>query len=272
MKLNGKRVFITGASSGLGEAMTWELSRRGCVCAIASRRIHHLEALAAQIQAASSGSARPLPVVCDVSDRASVASALRSAAQDMGGIDILVNNAGISVYGETERTSDHDLNEVMGVNFLGCVHGMQEVLPYLRENGGGHIVNIASLAAIHGVPYLAAYGASKAALAAFSQSLRAELIHEGITIQVVYPGYTQTAIFANERKLGGAHRPRHAYAPVDRVAHQIVKAMKRRKSEVVLGTRGRWMASLSGILPRVLDRIMGRMADELGEHEVSHHA
>jgi len=272
MKIENQRVLLTGASSGIGEALAWELARRGAVCVLAARRVHCLESLADRIVATVPGTVRPLPVACDVSDRESVAAVIRTGVQQMGGIDVLINNAGVSMYGETERTSVRDLTEILDVNFLGCVHGMQAVLPYMRGQGGGRIVNIASLAAIHGVPYLAAYGASKAALAAYSQSLRAEVAHEGIGVQLVYPGYTQTSIFTKERKLGGARRPRPPYAPVDQVARQIVKAVEKGKTEVLLDSRGRWMSFLHGFMPRVLDQVMSRLAFRLGENEEIRHA
>lgn len=269
MKIDGKRVLITGASSGLGEALAWGVASRGGRSTLASRRVAHLRALSAQIK--TRYPRLPMPAVsrCDVSDRTSVAGATRHAAREMGGIDILFNNAGISIYGEVERTLSEDIEELMKVNFLGCVHGMKEVLPFMKQEGRGHIVNIASLAALHGVPYLGAYGASKAALAVFSQSLRAELGSSGIQVQVVYPGYTQTPIFESEKKLGKVRRPRPPYASVDEVARTILNAVERDEQETILTFRGKAMAALHGILPRTLDGFMSRLAVELKESEVS---
>jgi short-subunit dehydrogenase len=272
MTLEHQRILVTGASSGIGEALAWELARRGAACVLAARRVHRLEALADRIAAAVPGAARPIAVACDVSDRASVAAAVRAATARLGFVDVLVNNAGVSAYGETGRTSPRDLADLLDVNFLGAVHAMQAVLPSMRRRGRGRIVNVASLAAIHGVPYLAAYSASKAALAAYSQSLRAEVARDGVTVQVIYPGYTETGIFAAERQLGGARRPPPPYAPADRVARRIVDAMVRGRAEVHLDHRGRLMAFLHGAMPRLLDRVMSRMAVRLGDSEVIHHA
>jgi short-subunit dehydrogenase len=272
MKITGKRILLTGASSGLGAALAREFARRGARCTLASRRVDLLCDLADDIAAEHGEDARPIAVRCDVTDRTSVTKAVDVAARRMGRIDLLVNNAGASAYGETARTRDEDLVDLLDVNLLGCARTMRAVLPHLERQGGGVIVNIASVAALRGVPYLAAYGASKAALAAYSQSLRAEVAGQGIRVQVVYPGYTQTPIFDNERKLGGARRPRPPYAPVEEVARRIVAAISRGRPETILGATGRWLAFLHGSLPGLVDRIMRRIAGRLGESEVNDHA
>jgi short-subunit dehydrogenase len=272
MKIADRRILLTGASSGLGAALAREFARRGARCALAARRVDLLEELADEIAAAHGEVARPLVLACDVTDRASVAAAVAAAARGLGRIDVLVNNAGISAYGATARSTEQDLADLLDVNLLGGVRAMRAVLPHLERQGGGVIVNVASTAAIRGVPYLAAYGASKAALAAYSQSLRAEVARRGVRVQVIYPGYTETPIFDHERKFGGARRPRPPYTPAARVARRVVTAIGRGRSEVVLGASGRWLAFLHGCLPGLVDRIMTRLAGRLGESEVNDHA
>lgn len=268
MKIEGRRVFITGASSGLGEALAWAVARRGGVCALASRRIELLRSLSRRIEDEFPRVPPPMPVICDVTDRSSIRDAMRLAAGQLGGIDLLINNAGISVYGDAERTRLSDVEELVRVNFLGSVQTMHEVLPHLDRQGGGAIVNIASLAAIHGVPYLSAYGASKAAIAAYSQSLRAELRARGIRVQVVYPGYTQTPLFRSEKKVGGARRPRPPYTPAREVADSILTAIEKEQEETLLTAKGKLMSALHGVLPRLVDVVMLRMAEDLKEREV----
>lgn len=272
MKIEGQRIFLTGASSGLGTALAWEFARRGASCALAARRLDRLEELADRVVACFGEASRPVTMACDVTDGASVNRAVEIATDRLGGIDILVNNAGISIYGETPRSSARDLADLLDVNLLGCVRAQEAVLPHMKRQGGGSIVNIASVAGIRGVPYLAAYGASKAALAAYSQSLRAEVARQGIRVQVIYPGYTETPIFDNEKKLGAARRPPGPYAPVERVARQIANAIEKERPEVVLGASGRCLAFLHGSLPGLVDRIMERLAVQLGNSEVSDHA
>ena len=106
------------------------------------------------------------------------------------------------------------------------------------------MVNVASVAGLYGIPYLGAYGASKAALASFCQSLRAELDGSGISIMIVYPGYTQTEIFRKEADVGGARRPPGPYAPVEEVAEAIVAGMEGEKGDIVLATEGKALRKL----------------------------
>jgi NAD(P)-dependent dehydrogenase (short-subunit alcohol dehydrogenase family) len=175
-----------------------------------------------------------LAVACDITSRGDVARLASFCADHFGGLDILVNSAGIGAYGPNERTSLEDFRSVMEVNFFGAVNCVLESLPLLKKGGRGMVVNIASLAAKHGVPYLGAYSASKAAMAAFSQSLRAELAPSGISVLVVYPGYTQTEFFLKEKKVGGAQRPAGPYCPVARAARAIVRAMGKKREMVFL--------------------------------------
>jgi len=194
-----------------------------------------------------------------------------SACRDrLGGLDALVNNAGISVYGSAERTSAEHFRSVMEVNFFGAVHCMLEVLPLLREAGEGLVVNVASVAGMHGIPYLGAYGASKAALAALSQSLRAELACSGVSILVVYPGYTQTEIFRKEVNVGGARRPAGPYDSAEKAAEDIVRGMERGQGDIVLGAEGKALRIFRGVAPWFVDKAMGRMATRLRNGEYGH--
>jgi short-subunit dehydrogenase len=263
LDLNGKRVLVTGASSGIGKELALEFGRKNAALVLASRRLDKLEETAAEIRRLFSFAPAPLAVRCDVTDRREVGQLVRTGVDRLGGIDILVNNAGVGVYGETVRTSVADIRAVMEVNFYGALNCLFEALPTIKEQGGGLIVNISTAAALHGVPYLAAYGASKAALAAFSQSLRAELSGSGVSVIVVYPGYTETEFFSREKRVGGARRPHHPYAPARRVARSIVRAIEREKAECVLSPEGRAIAFTRKYFPRLTEWAMVRTASRL---------
>jgi short-subunit dehydrogenase len=265
--LRGKRTLITGASSGIGRALAFEFTRRGAIVVMAARRLSSLEEAAGEITRSFGSGASPLVVTCDVTQKASVRRLIKVCARHLGGLDILVNNAGGGVYGETERTSLEDFRSVMEVNYFGALNCLFEALPLLRTAGKGLIVNVASVAAKHGVPYLAAYGASKAALASVSQSLRAELCGTGISVMVVYPGYTETDFFAREKKVGGAVRPRGPYAPAPKVARSIVDAVEREKTELVLSWEGKALSLFQRFFPRLVDKAVARLAGSLRETE-----
>ncbi len=186
MHLNGKHVIVTGASSGIGRALAVELAQRGAVVTAAARRAERLEELAREVADRLPGAPPITPAACDVTDTGQVSWLVGSAVERQGPIDVLINNAGICVYGDVESTTAADFESVMSVNFLGCVRLMLEVLPFMKSRESGLIVNVASVAAFHGVPYLSTYCASKAALVAASQSIRAELDGSGVEVMIVW--------------------------------------------------------------------------------------
>ena len=262
-KIRGSRVLITGSSSGIGKALAFEFARKGAILALTSRSLKRLRRAAKEIASAFPDVPVPLTLPCDVADREKVRGIMKNCMVHLGGIDILINNAGIGVYGETERTHLEDFRSVMEVNFFGSINCIFEALPLLNKNEKGKIVNIASIAALHGVPYLGAYGASKAALVALSQSLRAELAKNGISIMIVYPGYTQTNFFENEKKTGGAQRPPGPYASPQKIAKTIVRAVEKDKRDLVLSLKGKALAFSRSFLPWLVERSMERITDKL---------
>jgi NAD(P)-dependent dehydrogenase (short-subunit alcohol dehydrogenase family) len=267
MRIAGKRILITGASSGIGRATALALSDRGAALALAARRRDRLQAVAAQIAAAHPGSARPVVVPCDVTDADQVCGAVEAAAAQLGGLDVLINNAGVSVYGSASRTTVRDYRDVFEVNFFGPLLGMRAAFPHLAA--GGVIVNVVSAAGLRGVPYLAAYSASKAALAALGQSLRAEMAADGVRVVNLYPGYTDTPIFRHERHVGGARRPAGPYPPPTRVARAIVRSLERGRQEVFVSPESRSLALLRH-LPTAADQVMGWIALRLRDRAVAH--
>jgi short-subunit dehydrogenase len=243
--------------------MAKEFSRRRAVLVLAARDQRALHEVQNDILLAQPECTKPLIADCDISDRESVHKLATSCRDNLGGIDILINNAGTCIYGETTRSAMDDARAVMEVNFFGSLNCMAAFLPMMTAAGHGLIVNIASVAALHGVPYLAAYGASKAALVAYSESLRAELSGTGVTVMNIYPNYIQTPLFDNEKKLGGAHRPAHNYADAANVARQIAAAIESGRNDLVLSGEGKLLFALRGLVPSWIERQMSRMAERL---------
>lgn len=267
----GKRIFITGASSGIGRALALEFARKGARLALAGRTLGGLEEVAREVTRAAGGQAKPLALVCDVCDQAMVRGAVLAAVREFGGLDILVNNAGAGVYGDAEKTTIEDFRAIMEVNFYGALRCSMEALPALKASRRGLIIDIASVAALRGVPYLAAYSASKAALAALGQSLRAELGVAGVDVMVVYPNYTRTDFFLREKRVGGARRPASGYADPARVAAAVVRAVEKGKNELVLSAEGKALKWVRRLFPAAADKAMERTAARLREpREVCH--
>lgn len=272
MLLDGKRILITGASSGIGRSLAWEFARKGAIPVLAARSEDSLRELAGEMAATYPDRREPLAIGCDVTDAARVQALMQRCDDVLGGIDVLVNNAGVCVYGEAVRTARDDFREVMEVNYFGALNCTFAALPLLKALRAGLVVNIASVAAIHGVPYLCAYSASKAALVAFGQSLRAELSGSGVAVLNVYPSYTRTPLFDHEKRVGGACRPEKGYADAADVAASIVHAVERDRHDLVLSRAGRSLSLLQGLFPALADRAMARIASRLGDPKEQCHA
>lgn len=262
MHIANRNVVITGASSGIGEALARDIARRGGRVVLAARRGDRLHAIATALR---ENGAEAHAVTCDVTRRAEIRALIRDAHQRLGSIDILINNAGVSAYGRFEYTGDADLQRLIAVNLLGPWYATVEALPFMRSQGGGLVVNVASVAALHGPPYLAAYAATKAGLAAMTQSQSTELADAGIRMMVVYPGYTDTELFAQERRTGGARRPRTAYAEVTRVARAIVRGIERERRSLVLSPEGHAVSYITRFLPSAMHGVMRLVAARLAQ-------
>jgi len=269
MRVERKHVIVTGASSGIGRALTLALAEKGAALTIAARREEMLAEVVLEIEKRFPEAPPAFAVRCDVSDEQQVKWLIGGTIERAGVVDILVNNAGISVFGEAERTSLDDLRDVMSVNFYGALYCMREVLPFMVARESGLIVNVSTVAALHGVPYLAAYGASKAALGAYSQSVRAELHETGVRVMLVYPGYTDTEIYDVEKKVGGARRPSGSYAPAGEVAGKIVRAIERGGHDLVLTVQGQALSVLSRLAPPIVENVMRGIARDLREETES---
>jgi short-subunit dehydrogenase len=263
VRIDGKRVIVTGASSGIGRSLAAALAKRGAVLTLAARDRARLDAVVGEISEAYPESRPAVAVPCDVSNESEVRDLVGGVVERLGGVDVLINNAGISVFGEEGRTSTDDYRRLMSVNFFGALFAMREALPFMRRQESGLIVNVASVAALHGVPYLAAYCASKAALVAVSQGLRAELAGSGVRIMIVYPGYTATEIYEREKKAGGARRPSGRYASAESVAEAIARGIERGTRDLYLTWQGRALGVLRGLAPFIVERAMRDIARDL---------
>ena len=194
MRLAGRTVIITGASSGIGRETAREFSRNRAHVVLAARNHDNLDSLAAEL---SRYPGRRLVVPTDVTDRLAVEALVRRTVEEFDGLDVLVNNAGVGLFAPIVDGSVDNMHHLFNVNFWGAVHCVQAAVPYMRRQGRGHIVNVASVAGKVAVPYLGLYSATKSALAAVSDALRSELAGSGIHVSTVYPGVTDTSFQEN---------------------------------------------------------------------------
>jgi NAD(P)-dependent dehydrogenase (short-subunit alcohol dehydrogenase family) len=188
----GRRALVTGASSGIGAAVARDLARRGATVGICARRENRLREVLADCQEASPAS-RMWEV--DLSDLDQVGELGRRAEAELDGVDILVNNAGMPKRRHVTALTPQVVDDVMALNYLSPVRLTLALLPHMLDRGGGHIVNISSVAARLGPPGEAAYSASKAALTAWSESMAVDLWDTGVRMHVVNPGIIDTELF-----------------------------------------------------------------------------
>jgi len=199
-RFDGKTVVVTGGGGGIGGATCRRFAREGARVAVFDLNLEAAQKVAAQIRG-DGGQATAFR--CDITDRASVDAAVQAAGQQLGPIDVLVNNAGWDVFRPFTKTEPAQWDKLIAVNLVGALHMHHAVLPGMAARKAGRIVNIASDAARVGSSGEAVYAACKGGLVALSKTLAREHARHGITVNVVCPGPTDTALFADYKEGAG---------------------------------------------------------------------
>jgi short-subunit dehydrogenase len=259
MNFDGQRVWITGASSGIGEALAGAFARAGARLVLSARRAGELERVRQGLPRADEHRV----VAFDMADQEAVEAAAREVLAAGERLDVLVLNAGItqrSLARDTELAVDRRLFEV---NFFGPVALAKTVLPALRAQGGGRLVVVSSLVGKIGTPLRSGYAASKHALHGFFESLRAEEHDAGIRVTMVLPGFIRTPLPVTALTGDGSPQGRmdraqlEGMAPED-CAERIVRAVLRGRDEVLIGGKERFAVLLGRVAPGMLRRVLRR--------------
>jgi 3-dehydrosphinganine reductase len=254
----GRRALITGGSSGIGAAVAAELVRRGAHVFLLARHQNRLEQTVASLKGVAAAAEQKIDfAVADVGIASQVADAVRRAEQQIGPIDLLVNSAGITQPGYAEDLPLEAYRAQIDTNYMGTVHTVKAVLPFLISRRAGWIANLSSAAGIKGIFGYAGYCASKFAVVGFSEALRSELVRHGIGVTVVCPPDTRTPMLAAETPL----RPHEtAYLAAqgrvlepEQVALALLRGIERRKSLVVPGFDSKFLRFANGVAPGAID-------------------
>jgi short-subunit dehydrogenase len=234
-ELRDRVVVITGAAGGIGRALSLAFAREGSALALVDIDAPGLEAVG---QAAAALEAQVSIHRADVADRRAVERVRDEVLARHGRVDVLVNNAGVTAFSLFEHHVPGEAERIVAVNFWGVMHGCELFLPALRSAGGGHIVNVSSMAGFAGMPFQSSYCASKFAVRGLTQALRAELAILGIGVTCVMPGVTRSQILASAASRDPAVSgtlsellQRHGGSP-DKLAHRIVRGVRRNSAEV----------------------------------------
>jgi len=247
-----RAVLITGASSGIGADIALEFARRGAQVALLARRKQLLEDLAARV---AEFGGEPLVLQCDVTKPAEIRDAVAKTVSKFTQIDVLVNSAGVLIPDKVEEIRHDDLARMMSVNLYGTLNAIQAVLPSMREQRSGNIVNIASLAGRRGISPLGGYSATKFAVVGMTEALRVELFGSGITASLVMPGVIDTPMAQQDHAAIPSLARRFAM-PTRWVTWAVMAAVALRLAEVDVPLGAATAEKLAALFPGITDAVI----------------
>jgi short-subunit dehydrogenase len=261
-ELKNKIVWITGASSGIGEATAYAMAKEGSRLVLSARRKDELEKVKHNC-GLSEEDVWVLPL--DVEDIEKINEAVKIIIEKFGKIDLLFNNAGISQRGDVLTTSLEVYQKIININLLGVIALTKAVLPFMINQNSGHIVVTSSISGKLGTPLRSGYSASKHALHGFFDSLRAEVFKNNIKITLICPGYINTNISLNALSADGSKHNKmdtnqQNGIPAEICAQRIVLGIKNNKSEIYIGKIEVLGVYLKRFFPKILEKIILKQA------------
>ena len=276
MTFRDRSVIITGGSRGLGLLLARAFGREGAKLTLLARDADELRRAELELLRYNG---RVLTVQCDVRDRNQVEAAVDQIMQRFGRIDVLINNAGVIQVGPFEHMRLEDFERAMAIHYWGPLHFIRAVLPHMRQQGGGRIVNISSIGGKVAVPHLLPYCASKFALTGLSDGLRAELAKDNIRVTTVCPWLMRTGSYLQATFKGQRSREMTWFAlgaslplvsmDAHRAVKRIVEACRYGEAETLLAPQGRAIAILNAVFPSVVAGLSATVAARLLPRAVS---
>lgn len=266
-ELEGRTVVITGATRGLGLCFARELAERNCRLVLLARDSAELDRAANELVSVAPA---VLPRVCDVSDAQSVEQAMNEVYLAWGEPDVLINNAGVIVVGPVESMTLAQYRQCMDTMFWGTIYPTVELLPHMLRRGEGWILNVSSIGGRISVPHLLPYSCAKAAAAAFSEGLRAEVRSKGIKVLTAIPGLMRTGSQDNAQFRGDASAEHGWFAAMagapgitvdgQRAARQMLDALVADQAELHVGLAADLAARAHGLAPNLVADVLARVS------------
>jgi short-subunit dehydrogenase len=257
-ELSGRRILITGASSGIGKALAQQLAPLGAKLILAARSEDKLHALAQSL------GGETLVVPTDVTKEEDRQHLLAQAVEKFGGLDVLVNNAGLASWAHFADSTEDILRQIMEVNFFAPAELIRRAIPILVNGVQPAVVNVASMCGRRAMPAWSEYSASKYALCGLTEALRGELARFDIDILLIVPGLTKSEFSQHFlRSEGKAKIEYDKGMPPETVAAAIVKALRRNKTETWIGSDTQWMLRVNRWFPRLVDYLLARRVKKL---------
>lgn len=249
---SSKTIWITGASSGIGEALVKEFSKAGANIIMSARRSHELE----RVKNTSSHPEKIAILTLDLENNQRAEEWVKEAWSVFNGVDILINNGGLGQFGSVLETKADVERKLFEVNYFGAVALTKAILPRMIEASHGKIVAIASIAGKFGQANLAAYSSSKAALILYFESLKEELHDSPIDIQVISPGFINTQVTINSLDASGKPLNKNSPAqengmPAQKFALRLLKALQGRRFHSYIGQKELLAVPLHSLAPRL---------------------
>lgn len=259
-RLEGKVVWITGASSGIGEAMVYAFAYEGARLILSSRRKEELERVKGNCPSHTQANIRILPL--DLSQSSTLALTTDAAVQLFGHIDVLINNGGISQRSLAKDTILDVDRKIMEVDYFGTIAVTKSLLPHFIQRKAGHYVTITSITGVVATPYRTGYAAAKHALHGFFDALRAEVWQDNISVTLVLPGWVKTLVSVNALSGDGSQHNQMDETTAqglepEFVAQKVVSAVINKKREVyIAGPKETIAVMLKRLAPGLLARVL----------------
>ena len=255
-RFDGKTVLVTGASSGIGRETALAFAGAGANVVLVARRAAALARVASQARAAG---VEALSVATDVTNPTAVATCFRKAVQRFGSVDIVVNNAGVLLPAKVVDLDPADLQRMLDVNLFGALHVLQAAVKQMqKQDSGGHVVNVASLAGRRGFSPLGGYCASKFALVGLTEALRTELMGSNVGVSLVLPGVIDTPM-AEAAALDPTTEgfwPKSLTMPTAWVVWAVFAAVRLKLAEVAVPPGGALLEKLGALAPGATDLLV----------------